>query len=303
MLNFFYKDINQLLRGGLVVAAILFGGEWLKNASLIYLNVDFSLLYNVLFYSFLAIWVFVLLRSCAKVFFLLSTKKENNVLSVGINRNAKYPCRDEKDALLVRISSLYSITSVGNGESKKYPNFINCIEECNLSEPDAVEGIKLALSASYDINTSGGLTRFIADLLDEENYSKQRNDDYKKPLSHLYQLAEKTGANLKPVSEINNLTAAFNLQRAALLMRSGVTCGFLSIEEWDSLKDDVVRLMEQEFPSIDQFIHDYMLAVYLFHMDGSFSAFMILERLYGLAIFQEHDYLSWNAAMLNNPSL
>ncbi|MFE8100062.1 DUF1266 domain-containing protein [Brenneria goodwinii] len=301
MLKFFYKDTFYLMRGVLVVSVFLIVIDLLCTLSKKYLHQDISGVYTLFFYIFLSILAIPVLKIGTKALFIITTKKENNKIIQGINKNPKYPCRDEKDALLVKISGLYSITATGNGKNKNHPNFVNSIEECDLDNPTAVDLIKNALSGSYDIETDEQLKCFIYSLLDEDNYGKTHHANYQKQLAHLYRLAGKTGADITPVSDMANVDSAFNLQRAALLMRSGVTLGMLTLDEWNALKNILAQRLEENFSSLDEFIHDYMLAVYLFHHEGAMGASMILERLYGLATLQENNYFAWSAAELNRP--
>ncbi|KAA8996624.1 DUF1266 domain-containing protein [Affinibrenneria salicis] len=301
MFKFFYKDIINLLRGILFISVMLIAIKWLCALTNKYFHNDISGVYTLFFYCFLSILAIALCKTGAKAIFVITTKKENNKITEGINKNVKYPCRDEKDALLIKISGLYSITAAGNGKNTNHPNFINSIEECDLTNPDSVDLIRNSLLGSYDIKTSDQLKHFIYSLLDEESYEKTHHTDYQQQLSHLYRLAASAGAEITPVSDMTNINAAFNLQRAALLMRTGMTLGLLTQEEWDALKNTLAQLIEENFPSLDAFIHDYMLAVYLFYQEGMMGASMIRERLYGLATLQQNNYFAWRVEELNRP--
>lgn len=257
--------------------------------------------YNMMFYVVLFLMSIVIIKLIWKLFLLYSIKPTDNLFHVGINHNIVHPCKDENDALLVKMGSLMSITSAGNGENKKYPDFINCLEERNLAEKEACETIKDWFACSYDIEDEQQLESFLESLLDSEYFHEEDNAQYQTELMHLYQLADKTGVKLTRNYASNNMNAAFNLQRAAMLLRWGVTLEWISLEQWNELKERISQLMHHQFESMDKFVHDYMLAVYVFHHNAeSSSQFMIVERFYGLAELQKHHYFELTAEQLTH---
>lgn len=307
MFQFYKTDLKKIilvtLKFGLILVALKFATEYGDSIPAIRRGFkgEYSLvtIYHVAFYFLVILIGLALLRLLWKLFLLYSSKPTDNLFNCGINPQTVFPCKDEQDALLVKMSGLMSITTAGNGKNRKNPSFINSIEECNYTEKDARENVQMWLSASYDIENKEQLINSISSLLDASYFTEDSNTFYQDELTHLYQLADETSVQLNRTYESNNMHAAFNLQRAAMLTRWGFTLDWITPEEWNAIKKTIAQGMEQ-FESLDKFVHDYMLSVYMFHNDpGSNSSFMIVERLYGLAELQKHHYFELSAEQLN----
>lgn len=307
MFQFYKADLKKIILSTIKVVALLillkYAAEYANDSREI--RSWFRQGYSPLsFYKFFAYFMpaligILLIKLFWKIFLLHIGKSNENLFRLGINPNISHPCEDENDALLVKMGSLMSITSTGNGNNKKYPSFINCIEERNMSEKDARERVKDWLTCSYDIENKQQLENFITSLIDSSHPHAENNVQHQKELDHLYLLADKTGVQLNRTYTSNNANSAFNLQRAAMLSRWGVTLDWISAEQWNNFKEKISQKMQDQFESMDKFIHDYMLAVYSFHHSAdSSSQFMIVERLYGLAELQKHNYFALTAEQL-----
>lgn len=311
MLKFFYKDIEVLLRTFALITAVMIAWAFLPGLLEVHTSRDIydavmsmAWVGNIFVGFVIFLGIFSLGRTMLKQRALSTTKADNNDIKAGINHSIVHPCKDDMDMLLVKLGSLYSISDVGNG-SKSGKNYINGIEECDTHNSEMIESKKITLSVSYDIDNKKNLDETLIEFLDPRNFAREDATLYASQLAHLSVLAKRCGIELLASQKSVNISAAFNLQRAAMLMRSGIACGFLTMQEWDELKKTLYSQVHEQFSSMDELINDYLLAVYLFYTSeySILGPSRIMGRLYGIAELKRCNYFEWNIAEMNHPSL
>ncbi len=311
MIKFFYKDIEVLLRTFALISVVIITWIFLPGLLETYISRDIydavmsmALVGNIFVGFILCLGIFVLGRTLLKQRALSTTKAHDNNIKEGINHKIAHPCRDEMDVLLVKLGGLYSISDVGNG-NKSGKNYINSIEKCDIHNSEMIDSLKISLSVSYDIDNKKELYSTLIELLDPRNFGREDATLYASQLDHLSALAKRCGIELFPSKKSVNISAAFNLQRAAMLMRSGISCGFLTMQEWDELKKNLCTHVQEQFSSLDELINDYLLAVYLFYTTeySILGPSRIMERLYGITELKRCNYFGWDITEMNHPSL
>lgn len=311
MIKFFYKDIEMLLRTFALITVVMI--IWTFMPSILEANtsrdiydamMSMAWVGNIFVGFVIFLGVFSLGRTILKQRAISKTKADNNDIKAGINHNIVHPCKDEIDVLLVKLGSLYSISDVGNG-NKSGKNYINSIEECDTHNPEMIDSQKITLDVSYGIDNKKNLENTLIELLDPRNFGREDSTLYTSQLDHLSVLAKRCGIELLPSQKSVNISAAFNLQRAAMLMRSGIACGFLTMQEWNELKKSLFYHVNQQFSSMDELINDYLLAIYLFYTSeySIQGPSRIIGRLYGIAELKRCNYFEWDISEMNHPSL
>ncbi|MBN1059286.1 DUF1266 domain-containing protein [Clostridium botulinum] len=216
-----------------------------------------------------------------------------------INKTIQFKCTDESSQFLVKIGALFSITEAtldkhNKGEKNK-KGFINCLEVRDYNSKDEKEMILASLGASWNIANKNQLYETLEQLLDKNNlldidFDINKNKWFEKILKkHNLQFE-----NLKNKKSSKHI-AAFNIQRAVLLLREALTCDLINLEELEEFKPKVHNLINEEFTSIEDFIIDYLIGVCYFYEEKIvFGPVMINERVNGVKTLIENDYFNKN---------
>lgn len=224
--------------------------------------------------------------------------------SNGIAANIRYPLRDDADALIVKLSGLMDICDTRNNRADHARSYLNSREAYDVNQAPNKKGIidNSAfdyLMLSYDIEKRSELIEFVGKLLQslpEENRPEAKST-YGEALAILDKFSAVTETQLEKHHETTLPYVAFNLQRAAMLVRWGFTCNMINEDEWDLFKAEINDAYQAYFgdSGFGKFTYDYLIAVYLFHAKDNLD--MVRERLYGLTELQKNNYLglSWEA--------
>ncbi|WP_315970319.1 DUF1266 domain-containing protein [Clostridium botulinum] len=214
-----------------------------------------------------------------------------------INKTSHFKCTDESSQFLVKIGALFSITEAtldkhNKGEKNK-KGFINCLEVRDYNSKDEKEMILASLGASWNIANKNQLYATLEQLMDKNNFLDidfdiNKNKWFEKILKkHNLQFE-----NLKNKKSSKHI-AAFNIQRAVLLLREALTCDLINLEELEEFKPKVHNLINEEFTSIEDFIIDYLIGVCYFYEEKIvFGPVMINERVNGVKTLIENDYFN-----------
>ncbi|NFE93557.1 DUF1266 domain-containing protein [Clostridium botulinum] len=214
-----------------------------------------------------------------------------------INKTSHFKCTDESSQFLVKIGALFSITEAtldkhNKGEKNK-KGFINCLEVRDYNSKDEKEMILASLGASWNIANKNQLYATLEQLMDKNNFLDidfdiNKNKWFEKILKkHNLQFE-----NLKNKKSSKHI-AAFNIQRAVLLLREALTCDLINLEELEEFKPKVHNLINEEFTSIEDFIIDYLIGVCYFYEEKIvFGPVMINERVNGVKTLLENDYFN-----------
>ncbi|NFT91126.1 DUF1266 domain-containing protein [Clostridium botulinum] len=214
-----------------------------------------------------------------------------------INKTIQFKCTDESSQFLVKIGALFSITEAtldkyNKGEKNK-KGFINCLEVRDYKSKDEKEMILASLGASWNIANKNQLYATLEQLMDKNNFLDidfdiNKNKWFEKILKkHNLQFE-----NLKNKKSSKHI-AAFNIQRAVLLLRESLTCDLINLEELEEFKPKVHNLINEEFTSIEDFIIDYLIGVCYFYEEKIvFGPVMINERVNGVKTLLENDYFN-----------
>ncbi|MBN1042855.1 DUF1266 domain-containing protein [Clostridium botulinum] len=214
-----------------------------------------------------------------------------------INKTSHFKCTDESSQFLVKIGALFSITEAtldkhNKGEKNK-KGFINCLEVRDYNSKDEKEMILASIGASWNIANKNQLYATLEQLMDKNNFLDidfdiNKNKWFEKILKkHNLQFE-----NLKNKKSSKHI-AAFNIQRAVLLLREALTCDLINLEELEEFKPKVHNLINEEFTSIEDFIIDYLIGVCYFYEEKIvFGPVMINERVNGVKTLLENDYFN-----------
>ncbi|KAI3349102.1 DUF1266 domain-containing protein [Clostridium botulinum] len=214
-----------------------------------------------------------------------------------INKTSHFKCTDESSQFLVKIGALFSITEAtldkhNKGEKNK-KGFINCLEVRDYNSKDEKEMILASLGASWNIANKNQLYATLEQLMDKNNFLDIdfdiNNNKWFEKILKKHNLQFENLKNKKSSKHI----AAFNIQRAVLLLREALTCDLINLEELEEFKPKVHNLINEEFTSIEDFIIDYLIGVCYFYEEKIvFGPVMINERVNGVKTLLENDYFN-----------
>ncbi|MCG8710164.1 DUF1266 domain-containing protein [Brenneria sp. 4F2] len=274
------------------------------------LGADLSNAHAKFFWLLGVLFIFVILRFLLNILMNYNFKDDLPKISYGVNNNVHHPIIDESDALVVKLSSLMDVCDMRKNLAEYARSYINSREAYSINKKKDKHGIIKNpaydyLVLSYDIDEKAKLVSFVEGLLNslpEENRPDVKSK-YSDAISTLDEFSEVTLTQLEKHHDTAIPFVAFNLQRAAMLIRWGLTCNMLSDEEWEEYKKEIQSAYRLYFgdAGFGKFIYDYLLAVYLFHAEDNLG--MVRERLYGITELQKKDFfaLSWQEInALNN---
>lgn len=220
-----------------------------------------------------------------------------------LNRNIHFYCQDEPTQFLIKIGSLFSITEATvnkhNKNEKSKKGFINCIETSDYNDAIEKERILLSLEASWDIENKYQLLKTVDSLLDTENFMEEelngQDFEWLKKRLDKHELKFETIQSKKT----SNHTAAFNIQRAILLLREGLTCDLISLKEFEEYIGPLYKYIKNNFNTTEEFIVDYLIGVCYFYKDKVvFGPSMIDERIEGIKILIDKNYFNQDLNLL-----
>lgn len=207
--------------------------------------------------------------------------------SKGINKEVYFKCRDKEDEALLKMGAVYSITLTGANTEDGY---INSLETNNFLDDEKKKYVRATLVSSWGIERKSELFSALDELVNDVSYVELNKSDF----NHFKKLLQKNKLNLN-VSLPKFSLRAFNLQRASLLLRDGLTCGMISMEEFDQYKSNIYEIFISEFSGFDDFIVPYLLGVYDFYLGPDANHFVfgvnrVNERMVGVGVLLEHNF-------------
>lgn len=291
-----------LIKIAAVAAVSVYALPYLERA----LETEFERFYRYLPWALGAAVIWVIVRFIWGLIVAYPSEGGLPQFSNAVNGNVRYPLSDEQDALLVKMSSLLDITNTSNSRVEGSRAYINSREAYDAHIALNKDGIRESsawdyLVLSYDIHERSELLNAVSTLLDSlpavNNPTSKGTFD--KAVATIDQFAAASGATLDTAHPDAIPGVAFNLQRAAMLVRWGFTCNMLEQNEWDAFKQQIWDAYQLYFAAdgFDKFIYDYLIAVHDFHADDSLS--MVRERLFGIAELQKNHFLTFTWQEIN----
>lgn len=286
----FKQHVGRTILSAIIVAILFCVRPFLTNLGA-------GKLINLVIGVFLIVLIINCVRWIAVVCVKLIWKASSISYEKALNRDIHFKCTDKITQFLVKVGALYSITEANidkhNQEEKSKKGFINCLEVRDYGSKDEKEMIFASLGASWDIEDKKGLFETVQQLMDQNNFTTtefniEQNQWFEKILkkNHLQFDSIKGKKSSKHI-------AAFNLQRAVLLLREALTCDLISIEEFDRFKEELYSLINEEFKSMEEFIIDYLIGVcYFYENKVVFGPVSINERANAIRVLIENDYFN-----------
>ncbi|QTF08839.1 hypothetical protein HC231_13675 [Brenneria izadpanahii] len=272
-----------------------------------FFGIDLSRFHTYFFWFFGFFFVVVILQLFFGILTNYNFKDGMPKISNGINNDVRYPLMDESDALVVKLSCLMDVGDMRNNRVEHARSYINSREAYTVNKKTNELGIICNsaydyLVLSYDIDTKTKLINFVRGLL--SSLPEENRPDVKSIFSDAISILDKFSAvTLTQLEKHHNTTipfVAFNLQRAAMLVRWGLTCNMINDEEWNLFKKEIQDAYQLYFgdTGFGKFIYDYLIAVYLFHAENNLG--LIRDRLYGITELQKNNFLSLSWEEINS---
>ena len=296
------KFFIGLIKIAAVAAVAVYALPYLERA----LETEFERFYRYLPWALGAASIWVVVRFIMGMLVVYPSKSGLPQYANALNKNVLYPLSDEQDALLVKMSSLLDITSTANSRVEDSRAYVNSREAYDAHIAQNKEGIRESsawdyLVLSYDIHERSELLNTVTTLLDSlPNVSSPApKSAFGKAVATVEQFAAACGATLHTAHSHAMPDAAFNLQRAAMLVRWGFTCNMLDQAEWDAFKQQIWDAWQLYFAAdgFDKFVYDYLIAVHDFHAEDDLH--MVRERLFGLAELQKNNFFTFTWQEIN----
>lgn len=298
----FTKLFIGLIKIAAVAAVSVYALPYLERA----LDTEFERFYRYLPWALGAAIIWVIVRFILGALVVYPSKSGLPQYSNALNKNVLYPLSDEQDALLIKMSNLLDITCTSNGRVEHSRAYVNSCEAYDAHIAPNKHGIRESsawdyLVLSYDIGERSELLNSVTTLLDSLPYvnSPAPKSAFDKAVATVDQFATASGATLHTAHPHAIPDVAFNLQRAAMLVRWGLTCNMLEQSEWDAFKQQIWDAYQLYFAAdgFDKFIYDYLIAVHDFHAKDDLH--MVRERLFGLAELQKNDFFTFTWQEIN----
>lgn len=210
------------------------------------------------------------------------------VYEKSINNNICFKSRDIVDEVIIKIESLHTISVQNLLSTKCYINSIETNDYRGVRE--RIETLN-SLKECWGVGSKLELIEIIDLLLaDEKEIEGFDAKDFLEILS-------RNKIYIPKLKDKKYTMEAYNIQRAILVLREGLSCNLITLEEYNEIKLDIFQKIKKYFEcsNLNEFIFEYLLGCYNFFInsnevdDGIADAIFDI-RVEGIRVLLENHY-------------